>query len=201
MATVAPMDNPRPWLGAYYGPQRCSKCEKLAIGYTNHPYGGNPKTYCEDHAPQALLDVRPNTLKVWDECPYPGAQRRHLIVGRWPESPVYWPDHDAWAYERVGCWYNRWSQYECEERWLEGWYELLYWEWRVLRYVLAKYSDDWEPSESPDGKYLCEVCLQVLEDRDYEYESEYMGECWGRPAYQEIAYGFVCPRCGRRGDV
>lgn len=194
--------NPRPWLGAYYGPMKCCVCGELAIGYTNLPQGRNPKNYCEEHAPPGLLAVPPNTLLTYMQEPlYPGGRRTHTIIGRWPEKAVEWPEYDAWAHRYRGVWLNRYSRDCASSREWEQWEEMLHWEWKVLRYVLAKYGDDWEPCESPEGKYVCAVCLQVLEDDDYLYESEYMGECWGRSAYQEVAYEWVCPRCGRRGEV
>lgn len=40
--------------------------------------------------------------------------------------------------------------------------------------------------------YKCE-CGHIFEDGEFLVKSEYMGECWGAPAYQDFCY---CPSCG-----
>lgn len=40
--------------------------------------------------------------------------------------------------------------------------------------------------------YKCENCGRVFTDEQAETRSEYVGEFWGAPAYQEIR---VCPDC------
>ena len=40
--------------------------------------------------------------------------------------------------------------------------------------------------------YKCE-CGHIFEDGEFLVKSEYMGECWGAPAYQDFQY---CPSCG-----
>ena len=40
--------------------------------------------------------------------------------------------------------------------------------------------------------YKCE-CGHIFEGGEFVVKSEYMGECWGAPAYQDFQY---CPSCG-----
>lgn len=195
-------DNPRPWLGRHHGTAKCSMCTNLAIGYTNWPRGGNPRFYCELHAPAVLRHISPNTLLVYDQEPsYPGGRYTHIVVGRWPDKQVEWPEYDAWAYRYRGAWLSRYSRECTRSRQQEQWEETLYWEWKVLRVVLSKYGDNWEPEEAPDGHQLCPVCLQYLTDEDYEYDREYVGEWHGIAAYQDMAQEMVCPRCGYRESI
>ena len=42
-------------------------------------------------------------------------------------------------------------------------------------------------------KMICNNCGEVFDDEDLTYEKEYVGECWGQPAYQEVA---IPPCCG-----
>jgi len=112
-----------------------------------------------------------------------------------------WPEIHAWAHRYRGDPINRYSVDDPDSREFEQWEEDLYWEWKVLRYVLAKYGDDWEPTEDREGKYLCPVCLNRVDDQDYRYVSEYRGECWGMPAWEEMPDRMVCPRCGYEEDL
>ena len=44
--------------------------------------------------------------------------------------------------------------------------------------------------------YKCNDCGHIFEDGEFVVKSEYMGECWGIPAYDEFCY---CPSCGGDG--
>ena len=44
--------------------------------------------------------------------------------------------------------------------------------------------------------YKCNDCGHIFEDGEFIVKSEYVGECWGTPAYDERSY---CPSCG--GDA
>ena len=39
---------------------------------------------------------------------------------------------------------------------------------------------------------ICNNCGEVFDDDDLTYESECVGECWGQPAYQEVAIPPCC---------
>lgn len=41
--------------------------------------------------------------------------------------------------------------------------------------------------------YKCNECGHIFEDGEFYTKSEYMGECWGTPAYDTFLY---CPSCG-----
>lgn len=41
--------------------------------------------------------------------------------------------------------------------------------------------------------YKCNECGHIFEDGEFYVQSEYMGECWGTPAYDTFRY---CPSCG-----
>jgi hypothetical protein len=189
------------WLGHLQG-KLCEHnlCKNLAIGYHNLPSGGNPKCVCKEHAPQEIFLVPPNTLKTWDVINkinprYP----RHYIVARYPLKPVEYPEHDMWSYAFEGDWYSRW-ECECATHNDEQIYES---EYTVLRYVLSKYSNDWNPEEVIIKGFhylLCPNCLQIITPSDTQYVSEYRGECWGAPAYESMPDSFICPLCGFEGE-
>lgn len=44
--------------------------------------------------------------------------------------------------------------------------------------------------------YKCNDCGHIFEDGEFYVQSEYMGECWGAPAYKDFSY---CPSCGGDG--
>ena len=39
---------------------------------------------------------------------------------------------------------------------------------------------------------ICNNCGAVFDDDELEYERECVGECWGQPAYQEVAIPPCC---------
>lgn len=41
--------------------------------------------------------------------------------------------------------------------------------------------------------YKCCECGHIFEDGEFVVKNEYVGECWGTPAYQDFSY---CPHCG-----
>lgn len=43
------------------------------------------------------------------------------------------------------------------------------------------------------GKYYCPNCAVILEEDEFKTDRQYVGECWGTPAYEDWS---VCPYCG-----
>ena len=39
----------------------------------------------------------------------------------------------------------------------------------------------------------CGLCGELFDEDELEHDYEYVGECWGQPAYEEISR---CPYCG-----
>ena len=46
---------------------------------------------------------------------------------------------------------------------------------------------------------LCPECYAELEEGGFV--KELMGECWGSPAYQEVATKMECPKCGYEEEL
>ena len=67
----------------------------------------------------------------------------------------------------------------------------------VAKRVACLLKKDLEKKINEEG--LCPECYAELEEGGFV--KELMGECWGSPAYQEVATKMECPKCGYEEEL